>query len=266
MVRGSPSLDRECLLCLYWSTGGPRWTRQQGWAEGSRDLSKWYGVKVNELGRVVKLDLSRNNLDGTIPAAMGSLEEMSVLRLGGNSLTGPIPAALGNLLELTYLDLRSNQITGSIPADLGKMTEMAKLDLSCNLLSGPIPPELGGMHNLMLLWLEKNHIEGPIPPELANIPHLSDVDLTENRMPEGRLQGQTLQAWRESSRRRGSISTNSQAILEKLLFKDDEIKLLRQENEMLKRENESLSDSRIAPSSRGSGISKGLNGFFKLRK
>lgn len=24
---------------------------------------------------------------------------------------------------------------------------------------------------------------GPIPPELANIPHLSDVDLTENRVP-----------------------------------------------------------------------------------
>lgn len=63
-VTGSSLLDRECLLALYWSSGGPRWTRQQGWAEIASHLKDWHGVKTNEQGRVVQLDLSKNNLSG----------------------------------------------------------------------------------------------------------------------------------------------------------------------------------------------------------
>ena len=56
--------DREALLALYWSTRGPRWKRNQGWADNADDLSSWHGVTLDEHGRVSRLDLNRNQLDG----------------------------------------------------------------------------------------------------------------------------------------------------------------------------------------------------------
>ncbi|CBJ30567.1 Hypothetical leucine rich repeat protein [Ectocarpus siliculosus] len=185
---GSEQQDREALLALYWSSGGPRWTRNQGWASNDADMGSWHGVTCKN-GRVVRLDLNRNGLVGTIPAALGGLANVVYLRMSFNSLTGPIPSTFGNLSRLNYLDIRSNQLTGSLPAELGKLTEVSKVDFSCNLLGGHIPPEVGNMTGLMLCWLEKNHIQGPIPAELANIPQLTDLDLAENRV-EGTTAGE----------------------------------------------------------------------------
>lgn len=36
----------------------------QGWAENADDLNSWHGVTVDKHDRVLRLDLSRNNLDG----------------------------------------------------------------------------------------------------------------------------------------------------------------------------------------------------------
>lgn len=57
------SSDRASLVALFRATGGTGWKRSDNWNTDA-DLSKWYGVKVNEHGRVVKLDLNRNNLQG----------------------------------------------------------------------------------------------------------------------------------------------------------------------------------------------------------
>lgn len=61
---GSPQRDREALMALYWSSGGPRWNNKAGWAENDPDLGAWHGVKVDGHGRVMKLDLNRNALEG----------------------------------------------------------------------------------------------------------------------------------------------------------------------------------------------------------
>lgn len=63
-ILGSREADREALLALYWSSGGPRWKKQQGWVEGAPDLSSWHGVGVNSFGRVIRLNLQKNDLDG----------------------------------------------------------------------------------------------------------------------------------------------------------------------------------------------------------
>ncbi|CAM9412417.1 unnamed protein product [Pylaiella littoralis] len=199
---GSATQDREALQALYWSSGGPRWKRKEGWADNEEDMGRWHGVTLDNDGRVLRLDLNKNSLDGTLPAALGCLGNLVYLRMSNNSLTGPIPCTVGNLSRLNYFDIRSNQLTGSLPAELGKLTDVSQVDLSCNLLGGYIPPEIGNMTSLLLCWLEKNHIQGPIPAELANIPHLNDLDLTENRVEEGRLQGKELAAWKEKARQR----------------------------------------------------------------
>ena len=55
--------DRTALITLYRGTGGDAWHLKTGWCTDA-PLSEWYGVSVDEEGRVVGLHLSSNNLVG----------------------------------------------------------------------------------------------------------------------------------------------------------------------------------------------------------
>ncbi|CAN0296333.1 unnamed protein product [Ectocarpus fasciculatus] len=57
------STDREALVALFHSTGGPGWTRRGNW-DTDAALATWEGVEVNDQGRVVSLKLVNNNLQG----------------------------------------------------------------------------------------------------------------------------------------------------------------------------------------------------------
>lgn len=57
------SPDRDALVALFHATGGDNWTRKSNWCTSAK-LGTWEGVKVDQQGRVVELDLSDNNLRG----------------------------------------------------------------------------------------------------------------------------------------------------------------------------------------------------------
>ncbi len=42
-----------------------------GWLTDS--VYKWYGITIDNDGRVTKISLSKNNLTGTIPSELGNL-------------------------------------------------------------------------------------------------------------------------------------------------------------------------------------------------
>lgn len=58
------STDRDALNNLYEATGGAGWVTKTNWGS-SAPLSQWHGVAVNDQGRVVKLVLDSNSLEGT---------------------------------------------------------------------------------------------------------------------------------------------------------------------------------------------------------
>lgn len=59
------STDRAVLAALFQVTGGAGWLRNTNWGTDA-ELSTWFGVEVNDQGRVLKLDLKINNLQGTM--------------------------------------------------------------------------------------------------------------------------------------------------------------------------------------------------------
>ena len=59
------STDRDVLLVFYRSTDGPNWIDNTNWGTDAA-LSDWKGVKTNDEGRVLELDLEDNNLRGTV--------------------------------------------------------------------------------------------------------------------------------------------------------------------------------------------------------
>lgn len=61
-------LQKYALLTFYFSTSSnSSWYIEDGWVEDSLACDGWHGITCNDLGYVVEIDLSGNNLSGTIP-------------------------------------------------------------------------------------------------------------------------------------------------------------------------------------------------------
>jgi subtilisin family serine protease/Leucine-rich repeat (LRR) protein len=184
-INRRPDLVHASLSALYVATDGDNWTDNTGWditmVPMEEEFSDWYGIGT-VLGRVIALDLSDNNLTGTLSVEWGGLSELEFLRLYYNSLSGPIPAELGQLSELRVLDLDGNFLTGEIPAELSQLSQLQELWLNSTMLSGPIPAELGQLSALQELWLNDNSLSGPIPAELGRLFQLKWLYLESNSL------------------------------------------------------------------------------------
>ena len=94
-----PSTDRQALEALYDAAGGSGWRRSTNWKTAA-PLDQWYGVKTDNGGRVIKLNLNQNGLRGTIPVdvgILGNLTNLESLNISRNELTGTLPLSLTNL-------------------------------------------------------------------------------------------------------------------------------------------------------------------------
>ncbi|TGG91618.1 MAG: hypothetical protein ERJ67_07685 [Aphanocapsa feldmannii 277cV] len=146
----APKSERDVLIEFYDATNGDNWksSYNNGNWKSNKPLSEWYGVTTDSSGRVTKLELGWRGLTGSIPAALGKLNNLKELRLNNNRLMGSIPAALGKLNNLEILWLEYNELTGSIPAALGKLNNLENLYLRGNELTGSIPAALANVRYL----------------------------------------------------------------------------------------------------------------------
>ena len=149
--------DRDVLVALYHATGGRNWGANTYWLSDA-PIHLWHGVQTDENGRVTKLELDHggrgfgNNLVGSLPAELGHLAHLEVLKLSNNNLTGPLPAALGNLTKLKVLELYNNDLAGPLPAELGNLSSLELLDFYSNSnLGGPLPQSLTRLTRLKTL-------------------------------------------------------------------------------------------------------------------
>ena len=169
--------DSLALVALYDNTDGANWTNNTNWLSGN--VSTWYGITVSG-NRVIDIDLSYNNLTGTIPPEIGDLTNLQNLNFWFNQLTGPIPIEIGNLTNLSNLTLMNNELSGSIPSEIGNLTNLQTLWLHSNHLSGSIPSSIGNLTNLESLSLYDNQLSGSIPSEIVNLTYLKELIIYTN--------------------------------------------------------------------------------------
>ncbi|KAG5564268.1 hypothetical protein RHGRI_000463 [Rhododendron griersonianum] len=125
-------------------------------------------IEFCQLKYLVLLDLSENNITGTVPSCFNSTN-MRNIRLSKNRLDGPFPMALNYSTNLMELDLSYNQFSGTIPTWIGSLSELTVLLLQNNNFEGNIPKELCNLSSLSMIDLSSNNLFGSIPPCISEI-------------------------------------------------------------------------------------------------
>jgi len=76
-------------------------------------MDQWKGIKINaSTGRVNKIILSYNNLQGEIPVSIKTFDGLIELDLRGNRVKGVIPEEICSLSLLEGLYLYDNEMEG----------------------------------------------------------------------------------------------------------------------------------------------------------
>lgn len=184
--------QRLTVAVIYFTMDGPNWTNCGNSSDSCvntddritrtpiRWLSPdhecvWYGLfcvgvsegtspPVNETFSLSVIDLPDNNVGGTLPLEMFSLDLLQVLTMDGNGrIGGAIPPDIAKLASLTVIDLDNNVLTGTLPSELFTMTKLEAIDLNDNRLIGNLPSSVGNLLNLGVLQLENNQMTGVLP-------------------------------------------------------------------------------------------------------
>lgn len=121
-----------------------------------KPLRDWHGIKTNDEGRVKFIHLSENNLNGTIPSEIGSLDSAIAIALGINEISGELPPEIGSMSNLEYLHIYDTQLSGTLPAELGNLSELRSIFINDNELTGAIPSELTNLKKLFGLHFGGN--------------------------------------------------------------------------------------------------------------
>ncbi len=206
--------DFDALKAFYEATGGPNWKNNSGWdftEKGPADVKAydkgtgegWYGITSVGGGRVLKLDLRDNNLEGKIPDAFYDLTYLRQALLTRNKLSGTISPGIGKMTRLMNISLGYNQLTGTIPAEIvsmgrdtqhtapradGKGGAQLLLDLRNNQLTGAIPAGIGGMTLFTKpcasarIDLSHNQLSGELPAGLGDLTSLTALILNANQL------------------------------------------------------------------------------------
>ena len=114
---------------------------------------------------------------------MSGLATLRDLDLSNNQLTGSIPAALSSLTNLRHLRLSNNQLTDPILTWSSAQTNLQTLDLgNNNLTQGPVPTSVNNyLTSLTELRLNSTNRNGAFP-DLRDLEDLEILDLSDKRL------------------------------------------------------------------------------------
>nr|POE92889.1 putative inactive leucine-rich repeat receptor kinase xiao [Quercus suber] len=152
---GIPSCVNNITFWKKSSPTGSNWFTQKGRLRYLKSLTDLYFeigtsllIKNMEytfnglpLSLMTGIDMSSNQLTGSIPSEMGELSQLRSLNLSNNFLTGSLPISFRNLKNVESLDLSHNKLSGKIPSELVELTSLSVFSVAYNNLSGRIPFE-----------------------------------------------------------------------------------------------------------------------------
>jgi Leucine-rich repeat (LRR) protein len=200
--------DRSVLVELYVGLDGEKWNRNDNWGS-SKNVCDWFGVTCwstsdKKDGRVRKIQLANNNLEGEIPDTIWSLKHLTTLEFNNNNIMLPFTGIgeskyiqsiniagtktmdfdgieeANDFLKELYADQVS--ISGSIPLELLQLADIEVLSLQECDLSGEIPDAIFDLVGIKELYLSDNNLKGYMPDRWEELKKLEILALGKNKL------------------------------------------------------------------------------------
>ncbi len=77
LISSNPEEELKALQAIYNATNGAHWKQNDGWLSEKLPC-EWYGITCVE-GAIVEINLSNNDLDGSIPPEVGNLVKSKII-------------------------------------------------------------------------------------------------------------------------------------------------------------------------------------------
>jgi hypothetical protein len=139
--------------------------------------------------RVTGLEITSNNMSGTIPTSIGQLTELVRFRLIGDEnpvkvvdIHGSIPAELWNCTKLKVIQLKYTNLTGDIPAGIEKLVNLEEINLQQSYLACELPEAIFNLPKLTKAYLHQSNFTGTVPASLVNATKLNRLYLHGNKL------------------------------------------------------------------------------------
>ncbi|TYI85393.1 hypothetical protein E1A91_D05G438900v1, partial [Gossypium mustelinum] len=127
--------------------------------------------------------ISNNSFNGEVSSLICNVTSLLILDLSHNNLSGTIPQCFGNLNNsLEFLNLKKNKFYGTIPPTFAEGCQLSNFNLNGNLLEGPLTPSILNCRGLEVLDLGNNKINDTFPHWLGSLPYLQVLVLKSNHM------------------------------------------------------------------------------------
>ncbi|XVF78379.1 hypothetical protein PTKIN_Ptkin14bG0127000 [Pterospermum kingtungense] len=147
------------------------------------------GTVTGNLSRLLDLDLSFNQLTGSVPESLWNICGLDSLNLQYNNLGGDVfgslqSTSLCTTYSLETLMLANNQFTGSVPDEITKLSSLRELRVGNNRLNGSISQSIGQLSNVTNSDFSGNSFDGVVISEahFSNLSNLIELDLSDTSL------------------------------------------------------------------------------------
>eukprot|EP01034_Spumella_vulgaris_P032237 gene32237-39806_t len=124
----------------------------------SGGLQLFENSALNRGCELVDLDLSDNQLTGTIPLAVRNFTTLQQLILHNNILSGDLSVFASSTAmqrsQLTTISVSDNQLTGTVPSELFEIPAIVSVIVSKNCFHGSIPLSICSSVTLQVLAMD----------------------------------------------------------------------------------------------------------------
>ncbi|CAN0900918.1 Receptor-like protein 56, partial [Linum grandiflorum] len=150
--------------------------------------------QIDKMSRLRYILLNDNNFFGEIPFGMCTLQHLRLIDFSNNFFSGQIPPCIittkafpysyqgRNLLLMSGINLANNNFSGEIPEEFGDLTTIRLMNLSHNELTGPIPSAFSSLDQMESLDISYNNLTGSIPPQLVDLHSLAVFSVAYNNL------------------------------------------------------------------------------------
>ena len=173
-------VQRYTLAVFFYSLSGDKWRNKRGFLSESHECD-WESIDCkNEY--IEEIDLTQNQLKGSLPTEIGLLTRCEKLYLNDNLIVGSLPSEIGLLQRLRILKLSRNSLSGSIPSELGNCRSLTELRFYSNKFSGLLLPSNFNPMSLQHFNLASNEFTGSLPEAISEFTRLSYFKAGNNKL------------------------------------------------------------------------------------